>query len=44
MSEQDAVAAEPMPMLLAHLVAFQLERGGGVHETETALLRELARG
>jgi hypothetical protein len=44
MSEQDATALRPMPMLLAHFVAWELQRGGGVHDAEAGILRELARG
>jgi len=41
MSEQEAAS---LPMLLAHLIAWQLQSAGGLHDAEGTLLRELARG
>jgi hypothetical protein len=44
MSEEDAAQLHAMPMLLAHLIAWHLRDGGGLHDAEATLLRELARG
>lgn len=42
MTAERAAAAQPMPMLLAHLLAWHLKEGGGASEAELELLRAFA--
>lgn len=42
MTAEEAAATEPMPMTLAHVLAWHLEEGGGASTEERELLRALA--